>query len=58
MHLKVEQCQTIHVVSTFTGQNESTVSTCIVDGGPNDNQNQSKMPPCAHLGQQSKLSVD
>ena len=25
MHLKVEHCQTLCVVSTFTGQNESTV---------------------------------
>ena len=25
VHLKFEHCQTLHVVSTFTGQNESTV---------------------------------
>ena len=25
VHLKVKHCQTLHVVSTFTGQNESTV---------------------------------
>ena len=25
MHFKVEHCQTIRVVSTFTGQNESTI---------------------------------
>ena len=25
VHLKVKQCQTLHVASTFTGQNESTV---------------------------------
>ena len=25
VHLKVEHCQTLHVVSTFTGQNESAV---------------------------------
>ena len=25
VHLKVEHCQTLRVVSTFTGQNESTV---------------------------------
>ena len=25
MHLKVEHCQTLHVVSTLTGQNEFTV---------------------------------
>ena len=25
VHLKVEHCQTLRVISTFTGQNESTV---------------------------------
>ena len=25
VHLKVEHCQTLSVVSTFTGQNESTI---------------------------------
>ena len=25
VHLKVEHCQTLRVVSTFTGQNESTI---------------------------------
>ena len=25
VHVKVEHCQTLRVVSTFTGQNESTV---------------------------------
>ena len=25
VHLKVEHCQTLHVVSTFTGNNESTI---------------------------------
>ena len=28
--------------------------SCRVEGGQNDSQNQSKMPLCAHLGQQSK----
>ena len=31
---------------------------CIVQGGQNDSKNQSKMHPCAHLGQQSKQAVD
>ena len=30
----------------------------IVQDGQNDSKNQSKMPPCAHLGQQSKQAVD
>ena len=30
----------------------------IVQGGQNDNKNHSKMPLCAHLGQQSKQAVD
>ena len=32
--------------------------SCIVDGGQNYSKNQSKMPLCAHLGQQSKQAVD
>ena len=32
--------------------------SCIVEGGQNDSENQSKMPLCAHLGQQSKQAVD
>ena len=31
--------------------------SCIVEGGQNDSKNQSEMPLCAHLGQQSKQSV-
>ena len=60
MALKVKHCQTLRVVSTFTGQNESTIFklvkalSWIIEGGQNDSQNQSKMPLCAHLGQQSK----
>ena len=30
--------------------------SCIVEGGQNDSKNQSKMPLCTHLGQQSKQS--
>ena len=30
----------------------------IVEGGQNDSKNQSEMPLCAHLGQQSKQAVD
>ena len=58
MHLKVKHCQTLRVVRTFTGQNESTVFdwlkalSCIVQGGQNDSKKQSKMPLCAHFGQQ------
>ena len=49
--------------STFTGQNESTfwlvkVFSGIVQDGQNDSKKQSKMPLCAHLGQQSKKAVD
>ena len=40
VHLKVEHCQTLHVVS-----------------GQNDSKNQSEMPLCAHLGQQTKQAV-
>ena len=63
VHLKVQHCQTLCVVSTFTGQNESTVFDLkafsgIVQDGQNDSKNQSKMPLCAHLGQQSKQAVD
>ena len=64
VHLKVEHCQTLRVARTFTGQSESTVfdlvkaSSCIVQGGQNDSKNRSKMPLRAHLGQQSKQSVD
>ena len=50
-------CQTLRVVSTFTGQKGKAFS-CIVQGGQNDSKNQSKMPLCAHLGQQSKQAVD
>ena len=50
VHLKVEHCQTLRVVSTFTGQK---ALSCIVEGGQNYSKNQSKMPLCAHLGQQS-----
>ena len=63
VHLKVKHCQTLRVVSTFTGQNESTVwlvkaLSGIVQDGQNDSKNQSKMSLCAHLGQQSKQAVD
>ena len=30
MHLKVELCQTLRVVSTFTGQNEWTASIVLL----------------------------
>ena len=48
--VKDEYCQTLCVVSTFTGQNEFDcfwlvrALSCIVEGGQNDSQNQSKMP--------------
>ena len=45
VHLKVKHCQTLLVVSTFTGQNESTVFdwlSCIVEGGQSDSKKQSK----------------
>ena len=64
VHLKVEHCQTLRVVSTFTGQNEWTVfdwfKHCLVlfQDGQNDSKNQSKMPLCAHLGKQSEQAVD
>ena len=50
--LKDKYCQTLHVATTFTGQNKSTVFdysvhvvealSCIVDGVQNDSQIQSK----------------
>ena len=32
--------------------------SCVVAGGQNDSKNQSKMPQCAHVGQQSKQSFN
>ena len=43
MHLKVEHCQTLCVVNTFTFL---TGKSIIVEGGQNDGQNQPKMPVC------------
>ena len=31
--------------------------SCIVEGDQNDSKNQSKMPVCAHLGQQSNRQL-
>ena len=56
--------QTVHVVSTFYRSKWVDcfwlvkALSCLVEGRQNDSKNQSKMPLCAHLGQQSKQAVD
>ena len=60
VHLKAERCQTL-TCSKYIYMSKWVdrfwlvkALSCIVEGGQNDSQNQSKMPLCAQLVQQSK----
>ena len=61
VHLKVEYCQTLPVVSTFTGQNESDrfwlvkALSCIVEGGENYRKNSQN---CSTVNSQNSQLTD